>query len=76
MEKIIFFQTETSVGICDREWREERAYENEIKPIKLNMLECSAGYVRELKELLSSDQTEFANKVKEELDNSLYIHSN
>lgn len=76
MEKFIFYETIDHCWFVPKDKWAEYEYNEEVKPIRLTILECSEEYCKLLVDLLLTYPDTFEDMIKQELDNSLSLCSN
>ena len=76
MEKYVFYEAIDHCWFIPKDKWAEYEYNEEVKPIRMTLLECSEEYCKMLIDLLLTYPDTFEDMIKEELDNSLPLYSN
>lgn len=76
MKKYVFYETQDHCWFIPKERWEEYFYTEELKPLRMTLLECSKEYRKDLMDLLHTYPDTFDDMIKDELDNSLPLYSN
>lgn len=76
MRKYIVYQKKKGIWLCNASYWNKYQYENEIKPIRMAILEMSEEYVEMLMELFRTDKETFIEMLKDELNNTLCLYMN
>lgn len=71
MEKFIFYEAIDHCWFVPKDKWEEYLYNEEVKPIRMTLLECSDEYRKDLMALLHRYPDTFDDMIKDELDNDL-----
>jgi len=76
MKKYIFYEAIDHCGFVPKDKRAEYIYNEEVKPIRVALLECVDEYCKDLLSLLHTYPDTFDDMIKDELDNCFSLHSN
>ncbi len=76
MRKYIVYQRKRWVWFCDISMWNQYQYDNEIKPIRIAILEMSEEYVEMIMELFKTDKQLFVEMLKDELNSVLCLYMN
>lgn len=73
MKQIVIYQTEKTIWYCERSYREQRKYDNNIFPMRLLVTLASNDFLEELKSL---EQYDLIDILSNELWDQQTIYSN
>lgn len=76
MRKFIVYQRKRWVWLCDISERNKYQYDNEIKPIRMAIMEMSDQYVEMIMEVFKKDKQIFVEMIKDELNSVLNLYMN
>ena len=76
MRKLVVYQRKGGVWLCDITVWNQYQYDNEIKPIRMSIMEMSEQYVEMLMELFRIDKETFIEMLKDELNNTFSLYMN